>query len=347
MKKEIVEYLGFEEDELPKKVGRPKLADKKTKKKSLVIASLSFLAVTMLLVFGYGTLFGFNSLNLVGNVTGKNTSNEVIKVEKITPIIKDVTLKIGMAKKVYLTVYPANASNMNIEYESANPEVAIVDELGNVTGIKEGRAKIIARTTDGTGKTTTFNIKVVKDAKGKCIVSNLNKVSTGINYEIECSNAQIKQVQYKVGNEDYMSLLSKKAAGEVDLSKEQLKEKIVLKVVYYPNNSKVSSYSTKELNDKTTTKSKKGNCDVDIKNVTTNSVKYDVSCSNATPTKIAYKIGNGSYVGIETGNVADTILFEESDITRIIYFNVQYQIDGTDTIKSITRNAIIQKSVKE
>jgi len=31
MKKEFIEYLGFEEDEKPK-VGRPKLADKKTKK---------------------------------------------------------------------------------------------------------------------------------------------------------------------------------------------------------------------------------------------------------------------------------------------------------------------------
>ena len=169
MKKEIIEYLGFEEDELPKKVGRPKLADKKTKKKSLVIASLSFLAVTMLLVFGYGTLFGFNSLNLVGNVTGKNTSNEVIKVEKITPIIKDVTLKIGMAKKVYLTVYPANASNMNIEYESANPEVAIVDELGNVTGIKEGRAKIIARTTDGTVTSTSILSEVSSISNGSIV----------------------------------------------------------------------------------------------------------------------------------------------------------------------------------
>ena len=63
--------------------------------------------------------------------------------------------------------------------------------------------------------------------------------------------------------------------------------------------------------------------------------------------KIAYKIGNGSYVGIEPANVADTILFEESDITRIIYFNVQYKIDDTEMIKSVTRNAIIQKSVKE
>ena len=41
MKKEIVEYLGFEDDS-KNPVGRPKLADKKTKKKSLIIAGISF-----------------------------------------------------------------------------------------------------------------------------------------------------------------------------------------------------------------------------------------------------------------------------------------------------------------
>ena len=37
MKKDIVEYLGFE-DNSKNPVGRPKLADKKTKRKSLIIA---------------------------------------------------------------------------------------------------------------------------------------------------------------------------------------------------------------------------------------------------------------------------------------------------------------------
>ena len=50
MKKEIVEYLGFE-DNSKNPVGRPKLADKKTKKKSLIIASISFTFVILLLIF--------------------------------------------------------------------------------------------------------------------------------------------------------------------------------------------------------------------------------------------------------------------------------------------------------
>ena len=93
-------------------------------------------------------------------------------------------------------------------------------------------------------------------------------------------------------------------------------------------------YSKKQVN---------GNCSLTIKEVNSNSAKYDITCDNATVNKIAYKIGNGSYVGIDASSLADTVLFEECDVTRVIYFNVEYTIDGSDTIKTITKSSIIQK----
>ena len=82
MKKDIVEYLGFE-DNSKNPVGRPKLADKKTKRKSLIIAGVSFTFVILLLIFGYGTLFGFRNLNLKGAVVQNNTNKNVL-VEEIS-----------------------------------------------------------------------------------------------------------------------------------------------------------------------------------------------------------------------------------------------------------------------
>lgn len=93
------------------------------------------------------------------------------------------------------------------------------------------------------------------------------------------------------------------------------------------------------------TKEKKGSCNLTIKEINTNSAKYDITCNNATVNKIAYKIGDGSYVGIDESNLADTILFEESDVTRIIYFNINYVVDGTNNLKTITKNGVIQKKV--
>lgn len=341
MKKDFTEYLGFE-DEMPKKVGRPKLADKETKKKSLIIAGVSFFAVIMLLIFGYGTLFGFNNQDLLASIN-KNTSNENILIDEINPLVKDITLKVGTKRKVYLTILPASASNKNIVYTSSDENVASVDKDGKVTALNEGVAIIIATTTDGTNKTAEFNIKVIKDASGKCLFSHLGKTSNGISYQIDCDNAKVKEIQYKIGNGAYEKLLTTKLNDNVKFSNEQLKKKITLKVIYYPNNSKVSKYSSKTINTQTTTNEKKGSCTLDIKEVNKNSCKYDITCDNATVTKIAYKIGNGSYVGIDKSALADTILFEESDVTRQLYFNIEYQIDGTTRTKTITKTSIIEK----
>ena len=95
---EIIEILDFEE--VPKKVGRPKLADKDTKKKSLMIVATSFFAVILLLVFGYGTIFGFNDLvsRLTGNISKNEISNNNIQVTYLEPIMESITIKKGTAR---------------------------------------------------------------------------------------------------------------------------------------------------------------------------------------------------------------------------------------------------------
>ena len=345
MKDDLTEVLDFELED-KRSVGRPKLADKKTKKKSLIIASISFIFVILLLIFGYGTLFGFKNTNLRGAIS-KNEQKDVINITEIKPLVKDVTLKTGTARKLYLTVLPATATNKNIEYTSSDEEVAIVDKNGKVTGISVGNAIITASTTDGTDLSTKFNIKVVKNATGKCEFTSLSKSTKGLTYDISCNNATVKTIEYKVGKDNYEKLLTKKLTDEIRLSNEQLKEKVTLKVIYNQNNSKISKYSTKsiELVTKTTTM-KNGKCNLDIKSVKSGSLKYDVSCNNATVTKLAYKIGNGSYIGIDSSSIADTILFEESDVTRVIYFNVEYKIDGTDITRSITKSSIIERKAQ-
>lgn len=342
MKKEIIEFLDFEEEK--KKVGRPRLADSKTKKKSLIIASISFFSVILLLIFGYGTLVGINPNKLLGNINN-NSKKENILITDLKPIVKNITLKENTIRKVYLTVLPSNSTNKKIKYESTNENVATVDENGRVKAIKEGDAIIKAYTTDGSLKKVSFSIKVIKDVNGKCSFSSAYKTSDKLNYTLECKNAKVKQIEYKTLNEDYIKIDSKKLSDSIMFSKEQLDNDITLKVVYYPNNSKVAKYETKTIKKIRQTKEKKGSCNLTIKEINTNSAKYDITCNNATVNKIAYKIGDGSYVGIDESNLADTILFEESDVTRIIYFNINYVIDGTNNLKTITKNGVIQKKV--
>lgn len=346
MKKDIVEYLGFEDNE-KNKVGRPKLADKKTKRKSLIIACLSFFAVILLLVFGYGTLFGFKNVNLKGTIN-QNDITENVLVEEIKPLVKDITLKVGTARKAYLTVLPASATNKSIVYESSDEDIATVDDEGKVVGVSVGNAIITAKTKDGSNLSTSFEVKVIKNATGKCNFTSLSKTSRGIEYVTECNNAKIKEIQYKIGDNNFETLLTKKTTDEVNFSDKQLEDKITFKVVYYPNNSKVTKYETKTINGKEkTTKSPTGSCSLILKDVKASSAKYDITCKNASVSKIAYKIGNGSYVGLDSSSLADTIIFEESDVTRVIYFNVEYTIDGTNKVKTLSKSSIIEKKINK
>lgn len=342
MKKDV-EYLDFE-DKNP--VGRPRLADLETKRKSLIIAGLSFLAVILLLVFGYGTLFGYNNNDLLATINKKNKTKENILISEIKPLVKDITLKENTKRKVYLTVLPSNATNKLIEYESLDDNIAIVDKNGKVTAISPGKTKVVAKTKDGSSKTAEFNITVLKDATGACKFTNLEKINNKINYSIECDNAKVKEIQYSINNNDFNKLLTKKLNDSIKISEKDIENKVVtFKVIYYPNNSKVTKYKTKKISfKKTTTKNINGSCNLDIVKIDINSAKYDINCNNATVSKIAYKIGNGSYIGLDSSNLADTIIFEESNVTRVLYFNIEYIIDGTNNKKTVTDSAVIQKS---
>lgn len=344
MKKDFLEHLGFTEEELKGKVGRPKLADHETKKKSIILASFAFIVVVLLLIFGYGTLFGFDKFALLASVRNKKTEYESnVLITDIKPLISKIKLREGTKRKLYLSIKPSGSGNKKISYTSSNEEIARVDDEGRVVGVGVGKAVITAKTLDGSDKEAKFNINVIKNVSGTCDIKDFTLATASVNYNIECDNAKVKEIQYKIGDSDYKTLITKKLNDKINLSKKDLKEKLSLKVIYYPNNSKVTKYTTKKINNTTTTKGTVGFCDLVLKEVKSNMTKYDISCNNASVTKIAYKIGSGSYIGISNSNLADTIIYEESDVTRTIYFDVDYVIDGTKRTKTINKSSIIEK----
>lgn len=340
MKKEIIEYLGFEEDEKPK-VGRPKLADNNTKKQSIIIASVSFFAALVFMFVGIGPYVGFDTMKLAGNAN--NLASENTLISEMKPLLKDITIKENTSRKLYLTVTPASSSDKVI-YKSSDEDVVFVDNEGIVTGISEGEAVVVAKATDGSDLEAVFNIKVIKNAEGKCQFTELEKTEEGLSYSIKCNNAKIKEIQFKSGSGNFEKLLTNKTNDIVKLSEKQIKDNVVFKVVYYPNNSSVSKYSTRKYTYEAPKPTPKGNCSLSLDKVGVSSARYDVTCENATVSKIAYKIGGGSYVGLDTSDLANTVIYEESDVTRVLYFNIEYVIDGTNIVKSVTESSIIQKS---
>ncbi len=94
------------------------------------------------------------------NVKG-STEPEVVKVSGIT-LNPGEGLKLveGNSSKVTATVAPSNATNNSVKWVSSSPDVATVDDSGNVTAIKAGSTMITCTAVDGSGVSASCTVTV-------------------------------------------------------------------------------------------------------------------------------------------------------------------------------------------
>lgn len=94
------------------------------------------------------------------NVKG-STEPEVVKVSGIT-LNPDIDLKIeeGSSYAIKATVAPSNATNSSVKWVSSSPDVATVDDNGNVTAIKAGSTTITCTAVDGSGVSASCMVTV-------------------------------------------------------------------------------------------------------------------------------------------------------------------------------------------
>ena len=125
---------------------------------------------------------------------GNKTSTIDVKVSKkpatkvkVTGIKFDKTsgsIYVGESTNLTTTISPSNATNKAITCTSSNTSVATVSVNGNacvVKGVKEGTAKITAKTSDG-NKTSTIDVKVTKKPDPVVSVTSIkfDKTSAGM-----------------------------------------------------------------------------------------------------------------------------------------------------------------------
>ena len=88
-----------------------------------------------------------------------------IPVEEVEFAEASVTVAQGESAVVTVSFSPAGATNKAVTFESSDESVATVDEEGNVTGVKAGKATITVTTEDG-GKTATCEVTVTVPVTG-------------------------------------------------------------------------------------------------------------------------------------------------------------------------------------
>lgn len=135
--------------------------------------------------------------------------SDYINVQSLSISSPDITLEIGKQTKLFLIINPLNATNADIVWESDNIDVCIVSNNGRVTAIAEGKAKITAKTKDGT-KSDYINV-TVKEGKSLIPVKEITSpaeitLSAGntkpLGAKVFPVNASQKSLSYKSDNEE-------------------------------------------------------------------------------------------------------------------------------------------------
>lgn len=94
-------------------------------------------------------------------VEPKPTEPETVKVSGIT-LNPDISLEIkeGSSYTIKATVSPSNATNSSVKWVSSSPDVATVDDNGNVTALKAGSTTINCTAVDGSGVSASCTVTV-------------------------------------------------------------------------------------------------------------------------------------------------------------------------------------------
>ena len=104
-------------------------------------------------VLAIGTGKAYVSVSCNNEVYDKTEINAIkrdsVKANKITLSPSSLTINVGVTKSVSATVTPKNASIKSLKWDSSDNTIAKVNNKGQITGIKKGRAKISVSTIDG------------------------------------------------------------------------------------------------------------------------------------------------------------------------------------------------------
>ena len=110
-----------------------------------------------------GNIFGVSSGEATITATAENgvkgsiTLNVYSKVEEIKLDVENLTLQEGESYNLKATIYPEDATNKNITFNSENNEIATVDQNGKITAIKEGTTKITVTSQESQGSQNAQN----------------------------------------------------------------------------------------------------------------------------------------------------------------------------------------------
>ncbi len=158
---------------------------------------------------------GINKGNATVKVTcngkeAKEDINVMIKAKEINLQEDEKNIRIGEKYQIVAKVIPEDASNTNLKYLSENEEIATVNELGEIEGIKEGETTIrIFNQSEEVEN--TIKITVLKNPVEKIEIDDSNvEIGKNERYILKATvtpnTATYKEVKWKSNNENILTI---------------------------------------------------------------------------------------------------------------------------------------------
>ena len=132
-----------------------------------------------------------------------------VQIEKIDISIDNTIIQKGERKKLQIVISPQEASNHKVQYISSNPNVATVDNEGNIVGIRSGMATITVKAEENNVQN---QIEITVYSKVTDVILDQNEIymQVGDNFKIngviEPDDANDKTILYSSKNEDVATI---------------------------------------------------------------------------------------------------------------------------------------------
>ncbi len=159
---------------------------------------LSLLSLTAILTLG-----GCSATASV--VRADSDGGEIVQsVEPVSIRAKkgSFALYTGDTRKIEVSISPISAYNASLEYASDNPEVATVDENGNIVAVAAGRANITVRSKQNNNVKQDIPVYVA-DALPMKTITEIQRYTSIINSQAEYQSEHCSRPSKVIANMDY------------------------------------------------------------------------------------------------------------------------------------------------
>jgi len=134
---------------------------------------------------GTATIKATNVPSQVSATCVVTVKSQIVLVTEVSISPSRLTLYVNETAKVTASVLPSNADNKNIKWSVSQGATVTVDQNGNVTALKEGTSRLIAKSEDG-GASDWISVTVTKNAVESISLKETEiTLKTGETYDLQ------------------------------------------------------------------------------------------------------------------------------------------------------------------